>query len=176
MVSDVDNTAYGEAKVEGLVLNSQKCTIKQKSISFFGSHKQDNVRTPAKGRSATISWIITYLSRYIPNFAEPVHSVISCTPRERSWSCQTSLADYLASPADKSDVPLDIHVDDIQIDTVNFGQEKQDVIGKETTTLTYPLLGYKWYIQGAWHDQRITKRYQGILEFIIEMNLGCQTT
>lgn len=39
----------------------------------------------------------------------------------------------LPNPADNGDVPLDVQVENIQLDLMNFGQRKQDAIQEETT-------------------------------------------
>ena len=78
------------AQEEGLVFNSAKCLIKQRSISFFGNTYTDNGITPdddkvrdiqnkqtPENREDLLRFIgmMSYLSQFIPHFAEKAHTL-----------------------------------------------------------------------------------------------------
>lgn len=84
----------------GMVFNSDKCSIKQKSISFFGNLYTDSGIKPDPAKIKDIQKIptpqnkdelhrflgmLTYLSAYIPKFAEKAHILRGLLKNEALW-------------------------------------------------------------------------------------------
>ena len=121
----------------GLVFNSEKCTIKQTSITFFGNiYTATGIKPdPAKIRDIQkmpspqnkdelqrFLGMLNYLSPYIPNFADKAHPVRTLLKSESPWiwdpdhqKCYDELkelitADTLLSYYDKTK-PISLEVD-----------------------------------------------------------------
>ena len=88
------------AQEEGLVFNSAKCLIKQRSISFFGNTYTDNGITPdddkvrdiqnkqtPENREDLLRFIgmMSYLSQFIPHFAEKAHTLRGLLKKDVPW-------------------------------------------------------------------------------------------
>ena len=88
------------AQEEGLVFNSAKCLIKQRSISFFGNTYSDNGITPDVDKVRDIQDMPTpenredlhrfigmmiYLSQLIPHFAEKAHTLRGLLKKDVPW-------------------------------------------------------------------------------------------
>ena len=88
------------AQEEGLVFNSSKCLIKQRSISFFGNTYTDNDITPDVDKVRDIQdmptpenredlhrfiGMMTYLSQFIPHFAEKSHALRGLLKTDVPW-------------------------------------------------------------------------------------------
>ena len=88
------------AQEEGLVFNSAKCLIKQRSISFFGNTYTDNGITPDVDKVRDIQdmptpenredlqrfiGMMTYLSQFIPHFAEKAHTLRGLLKKDVPW-------------------------------------------------------------------------------------------
>ena len=88
----------------GLVFNSEKCFIKQRSISFFGNTYTDAgiMPDPAKVRDIEnmpvpenkedlqrFLGIMTYLSQFIPKFSEKVYALRILTKDDVPWTWDT---------------------------------------------------------------------------------------
>lgn len=88
----------------GLVFNSDKCTIKQKSISFFGNLYTDDGISPDPAKVDDIQkmptpqnkddlhhfmGMLNYLSPYIPKFADKAHSLRGLLKSESQWVWDT---------------------------------------------------------------------------------------
>lgn len=83
-----------------MVFNSEKCAIKQKSISFFGNlYKENGIKpdfakirdiqkmpTPQnKDELHRFMGMLTYLAAYIPKFADKVHTLRGLLKNEALW-------------------------------------------------------------------------------------------
>ena len=88
------------AHEEELVFNSAKCLIKRRSISFFGNTYTDNGITPAVDKVRDIQDMptpenreephrfirrMTYLSQFIPHFAEKAHTLRGLLKKDVPW-------------------------------------------------------------------------------------------
>ena len=88
------------AQEEGLVFNSAKCLIKQRSISFFGNTYTDNGITPDDDKVRDIQnmptpenredlhrfiGMMSYLSQFIPHFAEKAHTLRGLLKKDVPW-------------------------------------------------------------------------------------------
>ena len=89
------------AAEEGLVFNSDKCFIKQESISFYGNtNTAESIKPdPAKVRDVQnmptlqckedlqrFLGMMTYLSKYIPHFAEKSHALHGLLKKDTIWT------------------------------------------------------------------------------------------
>ena len=88
------------AHQEGLVFNSAKCLIKQRSISFFGNTYTDNGITPDDDKVRDIQdmptpenredlhrfiGMMTYPSQFIPHFAEKAYTLRGLLKKGVPW-------------------------------------------------------------------------------------------
>ena len=88
----------------GVVFNSDKCTIKQKSISFFGNLYTDRGIRPDPAKIRDIQrmptpqnkddlhrfmGMLTYLSPYIPKFADKAHTLRGLLKSDVPWTWDT---------------------------------------------------------------------------------------
>ena len=88
------------AQDEGLVFNSAKCLIKQRSISFFGNTNTDSGITPDDDKVRDIQnmptpenredlhrfiGMMSYLSQFIPYFAEKAYSLRGLLKKDLTW-------------------------------------------------------------------------------------------
>ena len=85
----------------GIVFNSEKCTIKQTSISFFGNLYTDKGIKPDPAKIRDIQkmptpqnkdelsrflGLLTYLSPYIPKFADKAHTLRALLKSDMPWT------------------------------------------------------------------------------------------